>query len=295
LSVTFFATPKPFAGHIGIIQRNAISSWKQLPGDPEMILFGDETGVADICREMGLVHVPDVATNEFGTPLVSDIFDRAQALAQNSIVCFINADIVLTPRNVDAVERVSRWRDGFMVVGQRFELDVAAPLPAEADVAAWVREVGGPAPASAGDLAIDWFAFPKGRMTGLPDFAVGRTGYDNWLLWRAATSGLALVDATAYAPVFHQRHDYAHGGSKLKVWQGPEAQRQRRMVGHWSHFYTIAHAAWMLTGTGEVVPARGWRYRLARPRRVISHALRFTRPLRWRLEREPARRASEST
>ena len=27
--ITFFTTPKPFLGHIGIIQRNAIESWKR--------------------------------------------------------------------------------------------------------------------------------------------------------------------------------------------------------------------------------------------------------------------------
>ncbi len=252
-----------------------------------MILFGNEAGVADVCSEMGLLHVPDVATNEFGTPLLGDIFDRAQNLARHDSTCFLNADIVLTGRNIAAIHAVRRWGHPFMVVGQRLDLDVTGLISAGSDVAEWATNIAGPDPVSAGDHYIDWFAFLRGRLTGLPPFAIGRPGYDNWLLWHAAASGMDLVDATAFAPIYHQRHDYGHVGRKVDVWRGPEAVRNRLMVGHWSRFHTIADAHWMLNAEGEVVPARGWRYRLARPRRALSHALSFTRPLRWRLEREP--------
>ena len=40
--ITIFSTPKPFRGHIGVIQRNALKSWTLLHPDVEMILFGDE-------------------------------------------------------------------------------------------------------------------------------------------------------------------------------------------------------------------------------------------------------------
>ena len=40
--LTIFSTPKPFRGHIGVIQRNAIESWKRIHPDVEIILFGDE-------------------------------------------------------------------------------------------------------------------------------------------------------------------------------------------------------------------------------------------------------------
>jgi hypothetical protein len=42
--ITFFTTPKPFCGHIGVIQRNAIESWKRIRPSVEVIPFGDEEG-----------------------------------------------------------------------------------------------------------------------------------------------------------------------------------------------------------------------------------------------------------
>jgi len=55
--ITIFAMPKPFHGHIEIIQRNAIQSWMRLDPGVELILFGDEHGTAGVCKEFGLRHV----------------------------------------------------------------------------------------------------------------------------------------------------------------------------------------------------------------------------------------------
>ena len=44
--LTLFSTCKPFHGHNGVIQRNALKSWRLLHPDIEIILFGDDEGVA---------------------------------------------------------------------------------------------------------------------------------------------------------------------------------------------------------------------------------------------------------
>ncbi len=49
--LTIFSIPKPFEGHIGIIQRNAIQSWIALSGC-EVILCADEYGTAEITYEL---------------------------------------------------------------------------------------------------------------------------------------------------------------------------------------------------------------------------------------------------
>src|SRR5713226_719892 len=56
--LTIFSTPKPFRGHIGITQRNALRSWTLLHPEVEIILFGDEAGAAEVCAEFGLRHEP---------------------------------------------------------------------------------------------------------------------------------------------------------------------------------------------------------------------------------------------
>ena len=59
------------------------------------MLIGYEEGVAHAADRHGLRHIPDVAVNEFDTPLVSDIFNQAEAAASYDILCYVNTDIVL--------------------------------------------------------------------------------------------------------------------------------------------------------------------------------------------------------
>jgi hypothetical protein len=136
------------------------------------------------------------------------------------------------------------------------------------------------------EINIDWFVFPTGQLSEVPPFAIGRLWYDNWILWDASNRDIPLIDATPFVPLIHQRHDYSHGGGMAAIWSGPESGANQALLGHWSHWHAVAHAKWMLTPDGSVVPARGLKYMLARPRRLASHLLRFTRPIRRRLQRQ---------
>src|SRR5690242_19136057 len=117
--LTIFATPKPFRGHIAVIQRNAIRSWTLLRPACEIILLGDEEGIAETAAEFGLRHISDVARNSFGTPLVSDLFRQAQQLSSRNFFCYVNSDIVLMDDFMEAIRRVAKEKSRFLLVGHR--------------------------------------------------------------------------------------------------------------------------------------------------------------------------------
>ncbi len=77
--LTIFTVPKPFRGHIGTIQRNAIRSWTRLRPECEVLLCGDDEGTAETAAELGVRHIAGIATNEMGSPLLSSVFAKAQA------------------------------------------------------------------------------------------------------------------------------------------------------------------------------------------------------------------------
>src|SRR2546423_11790683 len=104
--LTIFSTPKPFVGHIEVIQRNAIESWKRLDADVEIILIGDDAGTEAVCRELGLRHIAHVAKNAHGTKYLASIYDQAQDAARYEILCHVNCDIVLLSDFAQAVRRV---------------------------------------------------------------------------------------------------------------------------------------------------------------------------------------------
>ena len=273
--ITIFAMPKAFRGHIGIIQRNAIESWTRLSVKPEIILFGTDEGTAEVAREFGLRHVPEVARNMEGTPLVNDLFAQGQRYAADNLVCYVNADIILLDDFSAAVEKTARFHAPLLMVGRRTDLDITQPI--DFSNSAWESRLREEARAS-GILRIptliDYFAFSKGLFADLLPLALGRSGWDNWLIWRARSRKAAVIDASSAVLAVHQNHDYSHhpDGSK-GVWSGPEAQRNRELIGWWYHKNTIEDASHRLTAQGLkrshrhawLVVKRGWSH----PRGVV--------------------------
>jgi len=288
--LTILSTPKAFRGLFGVIQRNAITSWTRLEPRPEIILFGRDEGTAEICEELGLRHVPDVACNAQGTPLLSDMFITGQSLATNPVVCWTNADIIFTSTVLRAAQVVAdRLRPSYLV-GRRTDIDQLELLHMSdgwaEDLIIRAADEGERKPVN----WIDYFMFTRGLFEDLPPFAIGRPGYDPWLIWRAADLGADVIDATDLVLAVHQRHDYSHVGNRAAVFSGAEAKENAAIVDDWRHYHSIAYARLKLDADGRLVPARGLAYRLARPRTYAGHLLRFTRPLRRRLLGEHATR-----
>ena len=96
--LTLFTAPKPFEdAHIDIIQRNALRNWLALGDEVEVVVVGNEVGIAEVCEELGIRHLPDVRCNEMGTPLISSIFDDARGENDSPFLMYSNADILFLP------------------------------------------------------------------------------------------------------------------------------------------------------------------------------------------------------
>lgn len=251
--LTLFTIPKAFKGHINVIQRNAIQSWMRVHPEIEIILFGSDEGTAEAAREFGLRHEPQVERNEYGTILLHGVFAKAQQMARYGVVCYVNCDILLLEDFRAAVGRVSAAHEEFLMVGQRTDVELRSTWPYER--ATWQAELREFA-ARQGKLRppnwIDYFAFTRGLYgADVPAFAIGRTCWDDWLVWKALRDGKAVVDATSVVLAVHQNHDYQHHPQgEAGVWKGIEAGRNAQLAGGWGHLRTIAHASEILDAAG---------------------------------------------
>src|ERR1019366_4140747 len=126
--ITIFTTAKAFQGHTAIIQRNALQSWKRLHPDVEVILFGNEEGVAEMCAEFGLRHEPHVERDPSGLKYIHTIFDRAREIARHEILCYVNCDIILASDFLKAVEHVHAAYAEFLMVGRRWDTEIVKPI-----------------------------------------------------------------------------------------------------------------------------------------------------------------------
>src|SRR2546426_11629171 len=92
----------------------------------EVILCGNDPGVAEAAAEYGVKHLPHIARNEYGTPFLNSAFQHVQQVAKERLISYVNADIIFLSDLMASVKRITAQR--FLMVGQRWDLDVSAPL-----------------------------------------------------------------------------------------------------------------------------------------------------------------------
>jgi hypothetical protein len=288
--LTVFTTPKPFSDpHISVIQHNAIQSWIHLGPQVEVLLVGDEPGMAEAAAVFGIQYLRQVECNQAGTPLVSSIFALARQASRNALMTFVNADVMLLPDILEAAHLVSEKLTQFVLLGQRWDLDVRQRLDFSGGWADRLRaetQARGRLHLPAGS---DYFLFPKALFTDMPDFAIGRAGWDNWMIYHARQQGWPVVDATPSVMAIHQDHDYSHLPGGRPHYEQPESRRNEALAGGSANLYMV------LDSDKELVNGR-----IRRPRWTLLRTLRraevwLTPPdgtrqgLRWSLARQMRR------
>jgi hypothetical protein len=296
--LTLFSTAKPFVGHSAVIQRNALESWRRLDPDIEIILFGDDPGLSEVCAQLGLRQEPKIEVRENGTKTLRSIFGRAQEIARHDLLCYSNCDIILTADFAHALSDVSSAFEKFLMVGRRWDLDVTQSL--DFSRSGWQQEIVERARREGFQRLyynIDYFAFRRGLYQDFPELVIGRNWWDQWLVWRAGALGASVVDASQVACAVHQNHDYSyHPQGVYGVWYGEGSHRNMEAAGGKRHLHTIEDANYRLTARGlernrlyRLVPAkRIVRERIASIRRFFRLHFWFpvmdaTRPLRHSL------------
>ena len=264
--LTIFTAPKPFTNpHIAMIQRNAIRSWKLLdqtgsatagnPGRVEVILIGKEEGLAEAARELGVTHLQDVRRNSLGTPLISSMFDLARQRNSSPLLCCINTDIILLPGFVETAQKIAAQspqsgdfhppQNGdfhapqFLIVGQRWDLDVLEALDFtvgwEERLRSRLRSNGKLHPRGGSD----YFVYPRSCFEHIPEFAIGRAGWDNWMIYEARQRGWPTIDATGTIDIIHQSHDYSHLPNGQPHYRLPETFENTRLAGGKRHIFHL--------------------------------------------------------
>jgi hypothetical protein len=256
-----------------MIQHNAIRSWTLLP-DVEVILLGEEEGLAQAAKEFGVKHLPNVACNEGGTPLISSMFQLARENSTSDLLCIINADMILMPDFVEAVlesrnlllgnQQQAVGLQNFVLLSQRWDYDIETPIDFSEGWESRMEESVRKQNQLHRPAGSDFFLFPKSCYTDTPDFTIGRAGWDNWMIYNARQQKWPVIDCTPSMMIVHQSHDYSHLPGAKPHYDHPDTTENIRIAGgHAAIRYTI------LDSTHQLVNGK-----LVRPKMT---ALRFMR------------------
>jgi hypothetical protein len=282
--LTFFTTAKPFRDHSGIIQRNALQSWKLLHPDVEVILFGNDEGSAQVCAELGIRHEPHVDRNEFGLKYLNYMFERTQNVARHKYLCYSNCDIALMEDFWSAFERAIAWRARLLMVGRRWDTTLNEPI--DFSCHNWqkiVRQLALTTGHRQKPECVDFFVFSKDLYDSVPPLVVGRSYWDHWLVAKALDRGAAVLDVSRVVVAVHQNHSYGyHPGGKLGTHTDPLALRNLALAGGLHRLCTIEDATHLLTLGGI---AHNWMRRLApAERRLRSFRNKIANKVHWAVQ-----------
>ena len=290
--ITLFSAPKPFTNpHIAMIQRNAIKSWTMLP-DVDVILLGEETGLAEAAKELGVKHLPNVARNESGTPLISSMFQLARENSNSELLCIINADMILMPDFIEAARRSRLQRDKYVLLSQRWDYDITSPLEFGEGWQRQLRESVRKQNQLHRPAGSDFFLFPRSCYADIPNFIIGRAGWDNWMIYKARAEKWAVIDCTPSVMIVHQNHDYSHLPGGKPHYEHPDTNENIRLAGGQANIrYTILDSTHQLLN-GKLTRPKLTYLRFMRKVELFLRAVFFflpekaieniARPKRWK-------------
>lgn len=209
---TLFTTFKPFAGESAFLQDAALKTWVDL--NLPIIVFGDEQGVAQRQVRFGFHHEASVRTSDTGTPFISDMIERAAEIADTPYIALINGDILLDHACVATLDgAIGKLLDrpgdgGYLLSARRKNIPLTAQDLKGRNCLAVIEDLENRYGHWDIDNAIDIFVFDKSLYDKIPDLSVGRSGWDNWLLWEARRRGGQLVDLSFDMALKHPIHGY---------------------------------------------------------------------------------------
>lgn len=225
-----------------------------------------------VAAEYELPMLAEVERNEMGTPLVSSIFALARQASHSPLLAYVNADIILLPDLLDATRAVTAQVQRFLVIGQRWDVEIDQPLDFsdgwQTRLETLVSRRGRLHPPAGSD----YFIFPRDLFTQMPPFAIGRAGWDNWMIYYSRQQGWPVIDATPSIQVVHQRHDYSHLPGSQPHYDLPESRRNEALAGGATNLFMVLDSDFQLLN-GSIRPPR-----LTLPRLLRRLELLFTPP-----------------
>lgn len=244
MQITIGTIPRAFVGLHETKQKNALISWLYIKPRPEIILLCDDPGVKSASQKFGCKFIPDIKRNpEFNNvPLISDAFSRLQLEATRDTICFMNTDIIVLEGLVKAAEQVAGELSQFVIVGQRWDVDISLPVDFSSSWKSRIRD----RVTQAGNLhaacGIDYFLFSRGTIPEIPPFVVGSPGWDNWIIQELLRRDIPVIDATKTISVVHQ--DAGRG------WPAKGTEYNRELAGGNGHGGFISDSTWILDEKG---------------------------------------------
>jgi hypothetical protein len=209
LEIVFVTIPRSFIEPHFIPQLNTINAIKRYNPRSKIVLYSDDPGVYDFAKNNDCI-APKIVKKIGNLPLVNCALSFAKDLFPESYICFINSDIMvmtdLTP--IIAFMKNTRLKKTFVLTAYRKEANVENVLNGN-DMDKLKLDNG---LIRGRHYALDIFILHSGLISAMdmPNYRVGRIGWDSWIAGKVRKMDLGFVDISNMARIVHQDHPQVH-------------------------------------------------------------------------------------
>ena len=189
MNIVYVTIPRSFIDPYLIPQVNALNMIRNYDPSANIVLYSDDDGVKDYASK-NLYHAPDVVIKKGRLPLVNEALKYCAINFPECYICYINSDMLLVGNTKELINYIDkRFSGNFIATGYRCNLHI--------------------------DTVIKSNEIPD--LLSMPNFRVGRPGWDNWLAAKCRILGFALIDISNVVTLVHQEHPPAHVQGTWKV------------------------------------------------------------------------------
>ena len=206
--ITLFTTFQYYKDKIAYY-RNTIRIWGKLAPFVRPVLYyvHGEDYLVDFARQHGWSVYRCPMVSKGNMPVLRSMFLHAQTINETTpFYGYANGDILFDRNLVTTLEALKHACDQFkqiLVTGQRTDYHFKSDQELHSlSTVSQLASKGKLHPSYAQDYFISTHSgFP---WESIPDFVVGRVGYDNWLVATAINRNFSVIDATATVTALHQ-------------------------------------------------------------------------------------------
>jgi len=217
MNIIFITIPRSFNPPFLIAQENCLNAIKKYNKNSEIILYSDDDGIDDYARKHGYITPKNV--KKIGhLPLVNQAILFAAEKFPNSKICFINSDILILNSLTDILQLIkSESFSEYLLVCRRTEVMVNSLLTY--DEFNYVIKNHKIDNTRGRNTAMDFFLFDSSfvKKINMPDFPIGRPGWDNWLAAHARILNIPLIDISDVIVIAHQDHMQVHDKNSWNI------------------------------------------------------------------------------
>lgn len=214
--ISFITAFKKFKSPYDMIQHSALYSWNA--NDIKIVAPLNEVGLKEKCSGYpNLTLIEGVQrARELGfsnqCPVVKDLIAKSLPLLNTTIVGLINSDVIITEKFNEKIQKiVNRYGYDIYMVGSRrdIQLNYYVNTP-ETYKKVQKEKCEDYDTMTSSDIFITSKFLWRKIIHDMPEFILGRYGWDNWLHMYAEINNLKKLNCSDALPILHCKHDHMH-------------------------------------------------------------------------------------